>query len=123
MEGTRVRQLPPLSAAAADVLAARLLLLGTTENFGYMSGQMKDFFERIYYPCLEKTEGQPWLLYVRAGRDGTGTLRAVQSIAAGLRWRLVQPPLLLQGAHQESFIEECKTLGQTAAAGLSAGIF
>ena len=60
-----------------DVLTANAVIIGTTENFGYMSGLIKDFFERIYYPCLEKTQALPWALYVRAGKDGAGALRAV----------------------------------------------
>ena len=117
------RRLTPAEADAKDVLAARAVIIGTTENFGAMSGQIKDFFERIYYPCLEKTRALPWALYVRAGKDGAGTLRGVQSIADGLRWRRMQEPLLLRGAWRDSFAEECKTLGATVAAGLAAGIF
>ena len=57
IDKVEVRIRPPLQAEAEDVLWADGVILGTTENFGYMSGAMKDFFDRIYYPCLEKTEG------------------------------------------------------------------
>ncbi len=123
IEGIEVRRLQPLSATAADIFACSAIIIGTTENFGYMSGQIKDFFERIYYPCLPKTEALPWALYVRAGKDGAGTIRGVQSIVSGMRWRQMRPPLLLQGDYKEEFIEECKGLGELAAAGLEAGIF
>ena len=117
------RRLLPLAATAEDILTARAVIIGTTENFGAMSGQIKDFFERIYYPCLDKTNALPCALYVRAGKDGTGTLRGVQSIISGLRWRQMQPPLLMRGDYQDSFIGDCKNLGATIAAGLSVGIF
>lgn len=113
----------PLQANADDVLTAGGIIIGTTENFGYMSGQIKDFFERIYYPCLEKTEAKPWALYVRAGRDGTGTNRAVHSIVSGMRWREVQPPLMLVGTHQESFVDSCHELGMTLSAGIGMDVF
>jgi hypothetical protein len=59
---------------------------------------------------------------VRAGHDGTGTRRAVESIVTGLRWRWVQEPLSLRGEWQDGFVEEVEELGLYLAAGLEAGI-
>lgn len=113
----------PLEADSADVLAADAIVLGTTENFGYMAGLMKDFLERIYYPCLEKTQAKPWALLVRAGMDGTGTRTSIEKIVSGLKWRQVQEPLLLVGEYRADFVEQCEQLGATMSAGLDAGLF
>jgi multimeric flavodoxin WrbA len=121
--GVAVRCLSPFDAGPGDVQAAQAVILFTTENLGYMSGALKDFFDRIYYPCLEKTQGLPYALVIRAGHDGTGTRRAVESIVGGLRWRAVQEPLICRGAYQESFAGQCVELGTAMAAGLEAGIF
>jgi len=121
--GVAVRCIAPLQAGPADVLAAQAIVLGTTENLGYMSGALKDFFDRIYYPCLEKTQGLPYALYIRAGHDGTGTRRGVETIATGLRWRAVQDPLICRGEYRESFVADCEELGTLMAAGLEAGVF
>src|SRR5271168_1905302 len=121
--GVETLVLAPLEAGPEDVLAAQAIVLGTTENLGYMSGALKDFFDRIYYPCLERTQGMPYALYIRARHDGTGTRRAVESIATGLRWRAVQEPLLCRGEFREDFVTACEELGQLMAAGLDAGIF
>ena len=123
IEGIAVTVKPPLEAGPQDVLAAQGISLGTTENLGYMSGALKDFFDRVYYPCLEETQGLPYALYIRAGHDGTGTRRGVETIVTGLRWRAIQDPLICQGKFRDSFVADCEQLGTLMAAGLEAGVF
>lgn len=122
IENVEVRYLPPLETQPEDIIEADAIIIGTTENLGYMAGLIKDVFDRCYYSCLEKTEGLPFAFYVRAGHDGTGTHRAVESIATGLKWRLVQEPLICRGEFQEAFVDQCEKLGLSMAASLEAGI-
>lgn len=122
-EHIRIIAKSPFDTDAADVLAASALIIGTTENLGYMSGALKDFFDRIYYPCLEETQGLAYALYIRAGQDGTGTRRGVETIVTGLRWRAVQAPLLCRGEFEDGFAAQCHELGMAMAAGLDAGVF
>ena len=119
VESVHVR---PLEAGPDDVLACDAIVLGTTENLGYMSGALKDFFDRTYYNVIERTEGLPYALYVRAGMDGTGTRRAVESICTGLSWKPVREPLICQGEWQDAFLEQCEELGLYMAASLDASI-
>lgn len=114
--------LSPFDASANDILNADGVLLGTTENFGYMSGALKDFFDRIYYEVLEEKQGLPYALYVRAGLDGAGTITAVQRIVTGLRWKPLQEPLLCHGEYRDSFELQLEELGMLMAASLDAGI-
>ncbi|RUR30729.1 flavodoxin family protein [Vreelandella nanhaiensis] len=122
VKNVEVRSLTPLETQPNDINSANAIILGTTENLGYMAGLMKDVFDRCYYPCQEKTEGLPFAFYVRAGHDGTGTRRAIESITMGLRWRLVQDPLICRGDFQAAFIDRCEELGLAMAASLEAGI-
>lgn len=123
IEDVDVRLVPPLQANAENVLWAHGVILGTTENFGYMSGALKDFFDRIYYPCLEHTQGLPYALFIKGGNDGTGAKTSIERIVTGLSWRAVQEPLVFSGSYQEQWLEPCQELGMTMAAGLDAGIF
>lgn len=121
--GIEIRALRALDAVPEDVLWANGIILGTTENFGYMSGGMKDFFDRIYYPCLEQTQALPYALFVRAGNDGHGAKASMERIIKGLRWKQVQDPLICAGPFRQACLAECEELGMTMAAGLEAGIY
>ena len=123
IENVTVQHLETTAASAKEILASDGLILGTTENFGYMSGLMKDFLERIYYPCLDETQGKPYALYVRAGNDGEGAKTSVERIVTGLRWNPIRPALIMTGDFQDSFLHQCEELGLLMAAGLDAGIY
>lgn len=123
ISGVEVIAKSPFDTGPDDVLAADALILGTTENLGYMSGALKDFFDRTYYPVLEEKQGLPYALYIRAGMDGTGTRRGVETIVTGLRWKAVQEPLICRGEWDGEFVAQCEELGTLVAAGLEAGVF
>ncbi len=110
-------------AGPEDVLAADGLILGTPENFGYMSGMMKDFLERIFYACEGKVNGRPWALLVSAGQDGTGAIASVERIVAGLRLKRVREPILALREITPETLAQCEELGATLAAGIAFGVF
>ncbi len=112
-----------LAATPDDVLAADGYLFGTPENFGYMSGALKVFFDRCFYACVDQVNGRPYGLFIRAGNDGQGALSSVQRIIAGWALREVTDPVLFSGDFDGQRLGECKELGQTLAFGLDAGVF
>jgi NAD(P)H-dependent FMN reductase len=118
IEGVELQARPALGATATDVLGADAFLLGTPANIGYMSGALKHFFDQIYYPCLEATVGRPYALYVHGNNDTDGAVRAVESIATGLRWQRAQQPVSVIGAPGRSDLDSCRELGAALAAGL-----
>jgi multimeric flavodoxin WrbA len=123
LEGIDVVAKTPLETDASDVEHCDGIVIGSTENFGYMAGLIKDFFERIYYPCLESKQGLPIALYIRAGEDGRGTRAGIEKIVTGLRWKFVAKPLILRGAYDPAFTGQVAELAMTMAAGLDADIF
>jgi len=126
IENVSVELRSPFDCTAENLLNSDGIIIFTTENFGYMSGALKDMFERVYYPCLEKpdkNEGKPFALVIRAGLDGTGTDISVHKIISGLKWREVQETLICKGDFQKSFIGRCNELGHSFSAGLDNNIF
>ena len=122
IEGVDVRLKTVADAGAADLLAAQGLLLGTPENFGYMSGGMKDFLDRTFYPVEGKLRPLPYAVFISAGNDGEGALRAIRRIAGGYPFVEVQDPIIARG-DVEPHLPACRELGMTLAAGLEAGVY
>jgi multimeric flavodoxin WrbA len=116
IEGVEILVRPALTASEVDVLMADGYLLGTSANLGYISGALKHFFDRIYYPCLEATQRRPYGLYVHGASDTTGAVRAVEAITTGLNWRQVRPPVLVIGQPSKEDLESCWELGAVLAA-------
>lgn len=120
-DSVAIHCLNPLEASADDALHADAIVLLTTENLGYMSGATKDFFDRVYYPCLDTKRGLPLAAIIRAGHDGTGTKRALESITTGLGWRWTQPIHICKGTWQTHFLDDCHEIGMGMAAALDIG--
>ena len=118
-----LRVKPALQCSTPDLLCAKGVILGTPEHFGYMAGALKDFFDRTYYPAEGKTSGLPYALFVSAGNDGSGTVRAVERIVTGYGWRAIASPLITIGDPDATALRCAHDLGATMAAGLEAGIF
>lgn len=114
---------PAFDAGVDDLLTCDGLLLGTPENFGYMSGALKDFFDRTFYPCEGKLTGLPYAIFVSAGNDGSGAVREIGRIALGYGWKLVSDPIVARGAVTDEALADCEALGEALATGIALGIF
>lgn len=122
-------------AGPEDLLRAGGYIFCAPENLAAMSGVMKDFFDRTYYPVLGRIEGRPYAQMVCAGSDGQNAVRQIARIAQGWRLREVQRPLVVcthaQTPEQiladkviaEKQLAKCRDLGSALAAGLSMGVF
>jgi len=118
---------PALEASASDVLAADGFLLGTTANFGYMSGALKHFFDTIFLEAggaltedgsAGSASGgkRPYGLWVHGRYDTTGAVRSVQSIVGALPWRQAAEVLEVLGDVGDDECAAAYELGGTLAA-------
>jgi multimeric flavodoxin WrbA len=134
-EGVEVRLQHASETQPADVLAADGYLFVAPENLASLAGLMKDFFDRVYYPVLDRLNGRPYAAMICAGSDGTGAARQVERIATGLRLKAVAPPLIVITHAQTpeailapktigaGDLARCAELGAGLAAGLATGVF
>lgn len=133
--GVQVRLLHASQAGPDDVLAADGYLFATPENLAAISGQLKDFFDRCYYPALDRLNGRPYASLVCAGSDGHNAARQIERIATGWRLKAVAEPLIVCTHAQtpeailapkhigEEDLMACQALGESMAAGLALGVF
>jgi hypothetical protein len=121
-----VRSLAAPDAGPDDVEEARGLVMVTTENFGMVSGLVKDFLERIY-PWFEevpnRNPGLPYLLVSKGGNDGTGAVRDITRIVTGLRWKEALPPIVVAGSVTDEHLAHVREQAATLAAGVDSGVF
>lgn len=134
-DGTTTRLLHASSASPADVISADGYVFATPENLAAISGLMKDFFDRCYYPALDRINGRPYTILVCAGSDGQNAVRQIDRIATGWRLRRTAEPLIVCTHAQtpdvilspkvigEPDLDRCRELGAAFAAGLALGVF
>ena len=123
IDETETTLLRAADAGVDDLLGCHGLVLGTPENFGYMSGMMKDFLDRTYYPVEGRTIGLPYALFVSAGNDGRGAIREIDRIALGYGWKKVAEPVIARGPITADGLVRCQELGATLAAGIGYGVY
>ncbi len=119
----QVRCLRAFDAGVDDLRHCDGLLLGTPENFGYMSGALKDFFDRTYYPLEGQLTGLPYAVFISAGNDGTNAVREIGRIATGYGWKEIAPAHIARGDIADADLAACEALGAAMAEGLAMGIF
>lgn len=110
-------------ATLEDLLSCDGLAVGTPENFGYMSGLLKDFFDRTYGGAQENVFRKPFVVFISAGNDGEGALRAIERIALGYKFKTVFHPVIARGEITPDHLEKCRELGATLAGGCAMGIY
>jgi multimeric flavodoxin WrbA len=132
---TAVRLVAAPEAGPPDLLEASGYLFACPENLASMAGMMKEFFDRCYYPVLDRIAGRPYGCMVCAGSDGTGAVRQLERIATGWRLAAIAPAIIVNTGAQSpeaiaapkridaADLARCAELGATLAAGVEMGIY
>ena len=75
--GSTGRLLRASEVSPKDIVAASAYVFVCPENLATMSGEMKEMFDRCYYPVLGEIEGRAYATIVAAGSDGEGAQRQI----------------------------------------------
>ena len=116
IEGVEVVERQALEATIEDVLTADAYILGTTANFGYISGALKHFFDTTFNEAHEATAQRPFSYWIHGSHDTTGAENAMRSITTGYGWTLAADPLVFTGDVSPAHLEHATDLGATIAA-------
>lgn len=116
ISGVDVVERAALEATADDVRAADGILLGTTANFGYISGALKHFFDTTYYQVREETAKRPFSYWIHGGYDTTGAEQAMTSITTAYGWTLAAEPVVFTGEVTPEHLDRAAELGAVVAA-------
>jgi len=122
-EDVELRIRRAFEADTRDLLWAQLVIFGSPENFGYLSGGLTDFLARTYYPALPLQLSLPYAVFISAGNDGTGAVRMLERIVSGYPLQQVIAPLIVRGEPSAADLKRCLEFGLTLAAGLAMGIY
>jgi multimeric flavodoxin WrbA len=106
-----------------DLLDCQAVVFATAEYNGYMSGALKDFFDRTYEPARGHVTNKPYAIVISAGNDGTFAAQYIQRIARGYMLKLVADPIIVVGEVTGAAVTSCEELGEVLAEGLALGIF
>lgn len=93
----RVLERQALEPDVEELRGAAAVILGTTANFGYISGALKHYFDTVYVPVLEEKKATPTSWWIRGGYDTTGAEKAIRSILTGLEWETAAEPVEFTG--------------------------
>ncbi len=110
---------------AADIRACDAVVFCSPEYFGYMSGAIKDLFDRTYEELRDdpRSVKKPCCIVVSAGNDGTGAVRQIERLCKGYNFKKVQHPIISKGPVTDATLAHCRELGATLAEGINAKIF
>lgn len=122
-EGIVLNYKNAIDANIDDVLNCDGIMICSPEYFGYMSGIVKDFFDRTSDNARANEVKKPYCLIICCENDGTGAERSIDTIARGYVLKKAMNTLIIKESELNEKIEDAKELGIGFVNGVKLGIF
>ena len=114
--GTEVIVKKAFDASADDLLDADVAVFGTSTNFGYISGGLKDFFDRSLTTCQEKCADRPYCTFTSSGMGKRKALDILDSICGmGFKMKKAEEGIMAQGKATPEILDELREMGKRIA--------
>jgi flavodoxin len=111
-------------ATAEDILDCDVVAFGTPNNFRYMAGALKDFFDRLWLKIGDRAGNKLYTTFSTAGGGGKQAIQAIESIEhiceVFSEWKRVSfkevlPGIVATGKPSAQILQECRELGKKLA--------
>ncbi|MGO1381415.1 MAG: flavodoxin family protein, partial [Corynebacterium sp.] len=98
-----------LEPDAGELHDAAAVILGTSANFGYISGALKHYLDSTFLENQDREK--PFSYWIRGGYDTTGAENALEKIATGFGWTTAADPVTFTG-DVEPHLDELRALAE-----------
>lgn len=96
VEGTEVILKQASEATEDDLVSCAAIAVGSYDAFSYMAGALKDFFDRTYYPTMDKVTDKPCGIFLTHGGGGKA-LDSMVKMCQTFKFKQVAEPVSVKG--------------------------
>lgn len=114
VEGATAKMLRVEDAKIEDLISCDAVAFGSPNYFGYMSGLMKDFFDRAWN-VRDKIYGKPAVAFTSGSSSSNSALLSIERMFDAFRMVKVCDGVVSSGTPTARDLEACRQLGETLA--------
>lgn len=114
VEGATAKILRVEDAKIEDLISCDAVAFGSPNYFGYMSGLMKDFFDRAW-SVRDKIYGKPAAAFTSGGGPSNSALLSIERMFDAFRMVKACDGVVSSGTPTTRDLEACRKLGENLA--------
>jgi multimeric flavodoxin WrbA len=115
VERTEVTLKRAFDATAQDLIRCDAVAFGTSTNFAYISGGLKDFFDRTLIQCQDKTTDKPYCTFTSSGMGKRKALDVLDGICSAYKLRKSGEGIMAPGKATPEILAELREMGKRLA--------
>lgn len=113
--GTEVNFRKAAFATVDDLVNCDAIAFGSPVYASYMSGAMKDVFDRTFRDWRGRGKGKPYAAFQSCSRGGRQALDAIDFVCTHFQLKKADDGIMTVGAPSEEVLAQCRNLGSKLA--------